>query len=109
MIDGIKSISFIRESLGKSEFKVINDNGLYIIMNNRKREMSKEKMLYFLDNFFRIIDNWDKEYIGNNGLDHEYWELLINYSDNTIKRYSGNGKYPNNFRAFENLILEFIS
>ena len=62
-----------------------------------------------LDNFFRIIDNWDKEYIENNGLDHEYWELLINYSDNTIKRYSGNGKYPNNFRALENLILEFIS
>lgn len=109
MIEGIKSISFIRKSLGKSEFKIVNDNGLYIYIKNKKIEISKEEMLYFLDNFFRIIDNWEKEYIDNGGIDFENWELLINYSDNTNKRYYGKGKYPDNFGALENLILEFMS
>lgn len=108
MIEGIKSISFIRESFGKSKFKLINDNGLYIYINNKKRKISEEEMLCFLDNFFRIIDNWEKEYINNTGIDFEYWELLINYSDGTNKRYSGKGKYPNNFRALEDLFFDFL-
>lgn len=106
MIDGIKSIILIKEGLAKSEFKIINDDGFNMYFNNEIKRLNNDLMLYFLDKFFRIIADWKNEYINNNGIDYEYWDLKIEYSDNSIKEYKGRGMYPNNFIALENLIFE---
>lgn len=70
--------------------------------------ISEEKFFKYLEKFFGIIDNWDKEYINTNVIDVNNWKLSIIYSNGNKKEYRGKSSYPNNFEAFERLNQELI-
>ncbi len=65
--------------------------GKGIISNDRIVNISDDD----LDNFFRIISNWNSEYISNNGIDNE--ETIINIDK---KRCIIRGDYPYNYNEF---------
>lgn len=71
--------------------------------------VSQEKIFEYLENFFGIIDNWDKEYINTSMIDGINWDLSIIYYDGNKKEYRGRAKYPNNFEAFERLNQKLIN
>ena len=70
--------------------------------------ISEERFFKYLEKFFGIIDNWDKEYINTNVIDGNNWKLSIIYSNGNKKEYRGKSSYPNNFEAFERLNQELI-
>ena len=70
--------------------------------------ISEEKFFKYLEKFFCIIDNWDKEYINTNVIDGNNWKLSIIYSNSDEKEYRGKSSFPNNFEAFERLNQELI-
>lgn len=93
-----------------------NDNILLIIdtlndkiyYNNLKKTVNNELIFNYLKKFFRIIDDWKKEYIDYNYIDGNNWNLTINYINNEKKEYYGKLCFPKNFETFENLNQEMI-
>ena len=71
--------------------------------------ISEEKVFEYLKNLFRIIDNWDKEYINTRVIDSDNWKLSIVYYNDNVKEYFGKSSYPNNFEALERLNQKLIN
>jgi len=62
----------------------------------------------FLDQLFRIVDNWNEKYINNNTFDGTEWQLVIKFRDGHSRQYDGKDAYPNNFEAIESLKYNVI-
>lgn len=111
MLEGIRSVILKRQGFTDNYevFKVVNNNGFYMYINEGiAKRVDNKLMLYFFDNFFRVISDWKHEYINNYGVDLENWSLRIEYGDGNIKEYHGKGMYPDNFNVLESLIYEMI-
>lgn len=97
---GVKNITYTRNN---SSFCIDIGEENTIFYENIKREIKEDEIFNYLNNLFRIIDTWQEEYINTSLIDGDNWELLINYTDGRIKKYSGHAAFPSNFEAFERL------
>ena len=105
---GINEKEFIKFELnsfliGKYEYKIYRATKNGTIKNEDKfyeAGLSDEKFDALLDKIKEnYIDRWDKEYVDNNVLDGESWELEINTKDIKLKS-SGMNAYPDNYDTF---------
>lgn len=107
MIDKIKSISLKKNGFSEREFKLVNKDVFYLYYNNLEKQVEEDFVSDFIDNFFRIISEWEENYSKHKLLDNETFILKIEFSDNSYKEYAGTS-YPDNFNVLEDLINELI-
>lgn len=95
-----------------------NNNSLIISINNYECIIKNNDILISIDNklvykyfdsLYRIIDDWQKEYIDTRIIDGDSWKLSITYMDGSKQEYYGKSSYPTNFEAFERLNQQLIS
>ncbi len=95
-----------------------NNNSLIISINNYECIIQNNDILISIDNklvykyfdsLYRIIDDWQKEYIDTRIIDGDSWKLSITYMDGSKQEYYGKSSYPTNFEAFERLNQQLIS
>lgn len=103
---GVKSI--IYESNNNSFNISINDE-IKIQYKSILKLIDKELFFKYLDSLFRIIEDWQKEYINTKIIASDYWKLSIIYIDGEKKEYGGKSSYPNNFEAFLRLNQKLIN
>lgn len=101
---GIKSISY--ESKNSAFYINISEKTVSYI--NIKKEISEKTIFNYLEHLFRIIDTWQEKYPSSNIVGQDSWQLLINYTDGKIKKFSGHSNFPSNFEAFERLNQDLI-
>ena len=87
------------------------NNQLNININlseNKIKINSKEKNVtnVQIDNLFRIIRTWNKNYYKDNTIDEEKFIIKI-VTDNEIDIINGKGSYPENYNEFKKWIGEF--
>lgn len=98
---GIKCI--IYENNNKS--LIINiDKQSIIQYNDIFKKIDNATIFKYLDYLYRIIDDWQKEYINTKIIDGSNWKLSITYINGQKREYSGRSCYPANFEVFENKI-----
>jgi len=85
----------------KEMYAIIDLNSKAITINNKSFLISE----YEIDNLFRIIRLWNKEYINNQIIDSEEFNIKI-YSNDKIDTIKGKGNYPNNYNEFKNWLGE---
>jgi hypothetical protein len=94
-----------------------NNNNLIISINNEKftiqnndflKSIDNKIIFNYLDSLFRIIDDWQKEYIDTKIIDGDSWKLSITYVNGRKREYYGKSSYPTNFEAFERINRELI-
>lgn len=94
------------------EIEMMEDKNIIKWKNSINKQetisISDTYIIRFLDSFFRIIEEWDENYIQINTLDRTQWHLTIKFKNGNNKQYYGSGLYPNNFNAFEKLKKELI-
>lgn len=84
------------------------DHESNIQYNNISKSIDNILIFKYLDSFFRIIYDWQKEYINPTIIDGDNWELSITYINGDKTEYRGKSCYPNNFEALERLNKELI-
>ncbi len=104
MID-LKSIVYERNH---NSFTISIDNEIKIKYNEISKTVNDKLFFHYLNFLYRIIDDWQKEYIDIKNIDGDDWKLTITYTNGNIKEYYGNASFPYNFEAFERLNQEFI-
>ena len=94
-----------------------NNNTLIISINSEKcsiqnnaflKSIDNKIIFKYLDSLFRIIENWQKEYIDTAIIDGDSWKLSITYVNGRKREYYGKSSYPTNFEAFERINRELI-
>ncbi len=94
-----------------------NNNSLIISINNYECIIQNNDILISIDNklvykyfdsLYRIIDDWQKEYIDTKIIDGDSWKLSITYVNGRKREYYGKSSYPTNFEAFERINRELI-
>lgn len=73
-----------------------------IIINNKEKEISKEK----IEDLIRIIRTWKNNYHNQNVVDAESFFIKINLNSET-EIIKGNGSYPENYILFKEWISDF--
>ena len=101
---GIKNITY--ES--KNGVFHLNVNEKTLSYMSVKQEINQNTIFNYLERLFRIIDMWQEEYSSSNVIGGDSWQLLIDYTDGRIKKYSGYSNLPSNFEAFERLNQDII-
>ena len=102
---GVKSI--IYEKNNKKLIISIN-NESKIQYNDILKSINNILIFKYLDSLYRIIDDWQKEYINTKIIDGDTWKLVITYINGNKKEYYGKSSYPANFEAFERLNQKLI-
>ena len=103
---GVKHITY--EKNNKRLSISINNEESTIKTNDILKSINNELVLKYLDSLYRIIDNWQKEYIDTSVIDGDSWNLSITYVNGNKKEYYGKASYPTNFEALERLNKELI-
>lgn len=82
----------------------------YTINKNKVKDdtINNELVTQFVDNLFRIIDDWQSNYENSNLIDGTEWNLQIMYRNGKIQSYSGKNNFPNNFEYLEKIKSELI-
>ena len=104
-MQGIANVIYIRGN----ETISINVNDSAIFYRDTTIEIDRERIFNYLETLFRITNRWQKEYYALDTIDGDSWELLINYNNGKIKKYTGHANYPNNFEALERLNQELVN
>ena len=102
---GVKSIVYQHN---KENFIITIDEKCTIQYLNITKEVEKKLILDYLDVFFRIISEWDNEYIDLETIDGNEWSLTITFENDEKEVFSGKAKYPKNFEAYERLNKKLI-
>lgn len=97
---GVKSI--IYEKNNKRLIISIN-NESKLQYNDILKAIDNILVFKYLDSLYRIINDWEKEYINTRIIDGDNWKLSITYINGNKKEYYGKSSYPINFEAFERL------
>ena len=106
IVIGVKQI--IYEKNNNSLIISVNIEESTIENNDILRTIDNELILKYLDSLYRIIDDWQKEYINTTIIDGDNWKLSIVYTNGNKKEYFGKSSYPKNFEAFERLNQNLI-
>ena len=102
---GVKNIIF--EKNNERLIISINDESK-IQYNNVLKSIDNILVFKYLDSLYRIIYDWQKEYINIKTIDGDNWKLTITYIDEKKKEYYGRASYPANFEALELLNQKLI-
>ena len=97
----------IYEKNNKSLIISINDESK-IQYNNISKLIDNKLVFKYLDSLYRIIDDWQKEYINTKIIDGDDWKLSIIYANGSKREYYGKSSYPMNFEAIERLNQKLI-
>ena len=122
MINFVKSVSYVKKTMLSSEeyfqIKILKDKNVVRYYNTKSvnaldnpiiKEIDNEMAKEFLDQLFRIIDDWESEYINSNFLDGFEWQLEIKYQDNEVLYYSGKNDFPDNFEYLDRLKYKLLN
>ena len=102
---GVKSIIYEKNN----KKLIINiDKESKIQYNDILKSLDNILVFKYLDSLYRIIDDWQKEYINMKIIDGDRWKLTITYINGNKKEYYGKSSYPTNFEAFERLNQKLI-
>lgn len=116
LIMEIKSIVYEKKAMPTIEehFKLEIEENInlfeYTINKNKiKAENINNKLvIQFIDDLFRIIDDWKSNYENSNLIDGTEWNLQIMYRNGKIQSYSGRNNFPNNFECIEKIKSKLI-
>lgn len=86
----------------------INERDSEIKTNDFSMSVDNKLIIRYLDCLYRIIDNWQKEYVDIKVIDGNIWQLTIINSDGSKREYKGKASYPYNFEALEGLNIKLI-
>ncbi len=84
-------------------------NNPTIKYNNELYNIDYELVFKYIRSLYSITEDWKEEYINTTEIDGNSWELIIEYSNDTEKVYSGKSSYPDNFDTFEELIYKTLN
>ena len=103
---GVKCIIYEKNNI--SLIISINNDESKIQNNDIIKSVDNKMVFKYLDNLYRIIDDWQKEYINTRIIDGDSWKLSIAYANGSKREYYGKSSYPTNFEALERLNQELI-
>lgn len=106
IVIGVKYI--IYEKNNKSLIVSINSEETKIENNDISKSIDNKLVFKYLDSLYRIIDDWQKEYINTKIIDGDNWKLSIIYANGSKREYYGKSSYPTNFEALERLNQKLI-
>jgi len=106
IVIGVKCI--IYEKNNKSLIISINNEESKIQNNDILKSIDNKFVFKYLDSLYRIIDDWQKEYIDTRIIDGDSWKLSITYINGSKREYYGKSSYPTNFEALERLNQKLI-
>lgn len=104
-VNNVKSIIF-EDGYDKMSIDIGNRNT--VTYNSTTITITNDELFNYLFLLFKIIEDWQTEYIDLTVIDGGIWKLSIDYLDGTKKKYLGRSKYPSNFHALENLNKKLI-
>ena len=87
---------------------IIDIENCSVFYNDINKKINEDILFNYLERFFSIIPDWEEEYIDNSIIDGNMWELIINYTDCSQKKYHGKAKYPINFDSLEEINYKLI-
>lgn len=97
---GVKSIIYEKNN---QRLIISINNESKIQYNDILKAIDNILVFKYLDSLYRIINDWEKEYINTRIIDGDHWKLSITYINGNKKEYYGKANYPTNFEALERL------
>ncbi len=90
------------------EINIANNNYLIDVHKKIIQTNVKEKAISqeAIDNFLRIIRNWDKKYFDNKIIDGEKFKIIISYNGKK-EIIEGLGGYPSNYHELKTFLVMY--
>lgn len=86
-------------NIGNNKSIIVDIKNNLVLINEHKKNITNEK----IEDLFRIIRKWDKEYPHSNIIDEEKFIIKIINKDN-VDIIKSNGAHPNNYYEFKRWI-----